>query len=187
MVKIDSFGGLKSVFKFHIFIFLTCEKSVHIRLVKNWYSIFTNVKNSYQFLTNVKNWYAIFTNAKKSYQFLTNVKNWYAIFRNVKNRTNSSLMWKIGTKCSHTWKVGTKLSHMWRIGTLSSQMPMTEIVICSHMLKILLITSHDLWLQAPGWLHLSRARTCDYISISHARAERERDRVLKNIIDWNTS
>ena len=83
-VNIDSFGGLKSVLKFHIFIFLTCEESVHIRLVKNWYSIFTNVKNSYQFLTNV-NWYAIFTNVKNRFQFLTHVKYWYQILSHVTN------------------------------------------------------------------------------------------------------
>ena len=32
MVIFDNFGGLKSVLKFHIFIFLTCEESVRIRL-----------------------------------------------------------------------------------------------------------------------------------------------------------
>ena len=59
MVNFDNFGGLKSVLKFHIFIFSTCEESVRIRLIceelvrifsdmKNWYSIFTNLKNSYQ-------------------------------------------------------------------------------------------------------------------------------------------
>ena len=73
MVNFDNFGGLKSVLKFHIFIFLTCEESVRLRLiceelvrflsdVKNWYSIFTYVKNLYQFLAYVKNWYSIFTN-----------------------------------------------------------------------------------------------------------------------------
>ena len=95
----DNFGGLKSVLKFHIFICLTCEESVRIRLiceelvrffsdVKNWYSIFTNVKNSYQFLTHVKNWYSIFTNVKNRYQILTHVKNWYQMLTNVKIGTN---------------------------------------------------------------------------------------------------
>ena len=61
MDNFDNIGGLKSVLKFHVFIFLTCEESVRIRLiceelerffsdVKNWYQIFTNVKNRYQFL-----------------------------------------------------------------------------------------------------------------------------------------
>ena len=57
MVNFENIGVLKSVFKFHIFIFLTCKDSVCIRLiceklvrffsdVENWYSMFTNVKNS---------------------------------------------------------------------------------------------------------------------------------------------
>ena len=33
MVNFDNFGGLKSVLKFHIFIFSTCEKLVRVRLV----------------------------------------------------------------------------------------------------------------------------------------------------------
>ena len=33
MVNFDNLGGLKSVLKFHIFIFLTCEESVRIRLI----------------------------------------------------------------------------------------------------------------------------------------------------------
>ena len=85
-----------NVLKFHMFIFLTCEESVCIRLVceelvrffsdvKNWYSIFTNVKKSSdQFITNVKNWYASFTNLKNRYQFLTCVKNWYQMLTHVK-------------------------------------------------------------------------------------------------------
>ena len=66
MVNFDNFGGLKSLLKFHILIFLTCEESVRIRLiceglvrifsdVKNWYSIFTNMKDHYLFLAYVKN------------------------------------------------------------------------------------------------------------------------------------
>ena len=57
MVYFDNFGGLKSVLKFHILIVgtysrLICEELVRFSSdVKNWYSIFTNVKNSYQFLT----------------------------------------------------------------------------------------------------------------------------------------
>ena len=69
-----NFGGLK----FNIFIFFTCEESERMRLfckelvrffsdVKNWYSIFTNVKNRYQFLTHVKKWYSIFTNRSKGH------------------------------------------------------------------------------------------------------------------------
>ena len=61
MVNFDNIGGLKSVLKFHVFIFLTGEESVRIRPtceelerffsdVKNWYQILTNVKNRYQFL-----------------------------------------------------------------------------------------------------------------------------------------
>ena len=38
MVNFDDFGGLKSVLKFHIFMFLICEESERIRLtVKNWF------------------------------------------------------------------------------------------------------------------------------------------------------
>ena len=109
LVNFDYFGDLKSVLKFHIFISLTCEESVRIRLiceelgiaevllyvfvqvvrfnsdVNNWYSIFTNVKNSYKFHTHVKNWYSVFTNVKNSYKFHTHVKNWYSVFTNVKN------------------------------------------------------------------------------------------------------
>ena len=33
MVNFDTVEGLKSVLKFHIFIFLTCEESVLIRLI----------------------------------------------------------------------------------------------------------------------------------------------------------
>ena len=33
MVNFDNFGGLKSVLKIHIFIFLTCEESVRIHLI----------------------------------------------------------------------------------------------------------------------------------------------------------
>ena len=33
MVNFDNFGGLKSVLKFHIFIFLTFEESVRIRII----------------------------------------------------------------------------------------------------------------------------------------------------------
>ena len=33
MVNFDTFGGLKSVPKFYIFIFLTCEESVRIRII----------------------------------------------------------------------------------------------------------------------------------------------------------
>ena len=69
MVNFDNFGGLKSVLKFHIYIFssvknryarirLICEELVRIFSdVKNWYLIFTNVENLYQILTRVKNRY----------------------------------------------------------------------------------------------------------------------------------
>ena len=33
MVNFDNFGGLNSVLKFHISIFVTCEESVRIRLI----------------------------------------------------------------------------------------------------------------------------------------------------------
>ena len=33
MVNFDNIGGRKSVLKFHVFIFLTCEESVRIRLI----------------------------------------------------------------------------------------------------------------------------------------------------------
>ena len=95
-VYFDNLGGLKSVFKFHILICLTCEESVRFRLiceelvqffsdVKNCFSIFTNVKSRYQFLTHAKNWYSFFTNVKNRYQILTHVKNWYQIITDVKN------------------------------------------------------------------------------------------------------
>ena len=56
MVNFDSFGGLQSVLKFYIIRFFNCEELVRIRViceglvrffsdVKNWYSIFTNVKH----------------------------------------------------------------------------------------------------------------------------------------------
>ena len=86
MVNFNYFAGLKSVLKFHTFIFLTCEESARIRLnlvrffsdVKNWYStFFTNMKSCYPFLTHVKNWYSFFANVKNRYEILTNVKNWY--------------------------------------------------------------------------------------------------------------
>ena len=48
MVNFDNFGGLKSVFKFHIFILLICEESVHIRL---------NSEELVRFFSDVKNWY----------------------------------------------------------------------------------------------------------------------------------
>ena len=42
MVNFDNFGGPKSVLKFHIFIFLTCEESVRICLIcEEFFSIFT--------------------------------------------------------------------------------------------------------------------------------------------------
>ena len=61
----DNFGGLTSVLKFHIFLIFNCGELVCIRIiceglvrffcvVTNWYSIFTNVKNRYQFLTHGK-------------------------------------------------------------------------------------------------------------------------------------
>ena len=52
MVNFDKFGGLKSVLKFHIFIFLTCEESVRISLI---------YEELVRFVTRVKNWYLIFT------------------------------------------------------------------------------------------------------------------------------
>ena len=79
MVHFDYFGALISVLKFHIFLNFNCEEFVRTRViceglvrffsdVKNWFSIFTNVKNRYQFFTPVKNWYSIFTNVKNHYQ-----------------------------------------------------------------------------------------------------------------------
>ena len=53
MVNFDNFGGLKSVLKFHIFICLTCEESVRIRLICE--------KKLVRFFSDVKNWYSIFT------------------------------------------------------------------------------------------------------------------------------
>ena len=52
MVKIDNFGGLKSVLKYHICMSLTCEVLVRLRLT---------CEELYQILTNVGNWYLIFT------------------------------------------------------------------------------------------------------------------------------
>ena len=93
MVNFDNFGGLKSVLKFHIFYILTVKNwniFVLVRFfseVKNWYSIFTNVKNRYQFLTHVKDWNSFFTNVMHQYQILTHVKNWYQMLTHVKNGT----------------------------------------------------------------------------------------------------
>ena len=64
MINFDNFGGLTSVLKFHIFLIFNCEELVRIRAicvglvrffsdVIKWYSIFTNVKNRYQFFTPV--------------------------------------------------------------------------------------------------------------------------------------
>ena len=132
MANFDNFGGLKSLFKFHIFILSTCEESVRIGLICE-----ELVRN----FSDVKSWYSFFTNVKNSYQFLTHVKNWYSIFINVNNRYQI-----------HMWKIGTKLSQMWIIGTQSSQMSMTESVISSHVWKILYIT----WLAvASDWMTTS--------------------------------
>ena len=92
MVNFDNFAGLKSVLKFHIFIFLTCEESVRVRLI---------CEELVQFFSDVKNWYSNFTNVKSRYQFLSHVKNWYSYFTNVKNRYQMLTHVKIGTKCSH--------------------------------------------------------------------------------------
>ena len=86
MVNFDNFLGLTSVLKFHIFLIFNWEELVHIRAicerlvrffsdVKNWYSIFTNVKNRYRFFTPVKNLYSIFSNVQTQYQLLTDVIN----------------------------------------------------------------------------------------------------------------
>ena len=104
MVNFNYFRGLISVLKFHIFLIFNCEELVRIGAielvrirgicgglvrffsdVKNWYSIFTNVKNRYQFFIPVKKWYSIFTNVKNQYQMLTDVKNWYQMLTDVKN------------------------------------------------------------------------------------------------------
>ena len=57
------------MFKFHTFLILT---------VKNWYVF---VSSAFDF-SDVKNWYSIFTNVKNRYQFFTPVKNWYSNFTN---------------------------------------------------------------------------------------------------------
>ena len=95
MVNFDNFGGLKCVLKFHIFIFLACEESARIRLI---------CEELVRFFSDVKNWYSIFTNMKKSYLFLTHVKNWYSIFTNAKNRYQILTHEKNGTKCSYCEK-----------------------------------------------------------------------------------
>ena len=93
MVNFYSFGGLTSVLKFHIFLIFNCEELVRIGAiceglvdVKNWYSIFANVKNRYQMLTDVKNWYQMLTDMENRYQIITDVKNWYLIFTDVNDR-----------------------------------------------------------------------------------------------------
>ena len=105
--------------KFHNFIFLTCEEQVRLFFsdVKNWYQIFTNVKNQCQLLTTrvknrykknhifenwyqiitcekmvskltrVKNWYQILTHVKNWYQIITDVKNWYIIVTDVSDKS----------------------------------------------------------------------------------------------------
>ena len=51
MVNFDNFEGLTSVLKFHIFLIFNSEELVRFRVIckildaKNWYSIFTNLKN----------------------------------------------------------------------------------------------------------------------------------------------
>ena len=56
MVNVDTFAGLKSVLKFHMSIFLTCEELVHIRLI---------CEKLVRFFSDVKNWYSIVLNCKK--------------------------------------------------------------------------------------------------------------------------
>ena len=52
MVNFDNFGGLTSVFKFHIFLNLNCEELVRIRVI---------CKGSVRFFSDVKYWCSIFT------------------------------------------------------------------------------------------------------------------------------
>ena len=63
MVKFDNFEGLKSVLKFHIFMYFKAyEVSVRFRLTCDdlvWFS--SDEKNWYQIFRKVKNWYLIFT------------------------------------------------------------------------------------------------------------------------------
>ena len=97
-------GGLIDMVR----IRLICEELVRfVSDVKNWYSIFTKVKNGYQFLTHVNNWYSIFTNVKNG-KILTHVKNWYQMLTYVKNWYHIQL-------------------------EQSSQMSMAECVIYNHM------------------------------------------------------
>ena len=96
MVNFDNFWGLEYVLKFHIFIFLASEESVRIHLI---------CEELVRFFSDVKNWHSIFTNVKDSYQFLTRVKNWYSILVNVKNRYQILTHVKIGTKFSYCEKL----------------------------------------------------------------------------------
>ena len=61
MVNFDNWWGLKSVFKFHIFHFFNCEELVRIRVI---------CEGLVRFFSDVKNWYSIFTNVKKQYQII---------------------------------------------------------------------------------------------------------------------
>ena len=91
MVNFDNFGGLTSVLKFHIFLIFT---------VKNWY-VSCNLRRTGSIFSDINNWYSIFTNAKNRYQFLTYVMNWFSIFTNVKNQYQILTYVKNGTKYSH--------------------------------------------------------------------------------------
>ena len=51
VVNFDNFGGLKSVLKFYIFIFLRCKELVRIRLIcEELVRFFSDVKNRYSIL-----------------------------------------------------------------------------------------------------------------------------------------
>ena len=71
-----NFGGLKSVLKFHIFLYFERVNKCYGSRVKNWYQILKHVKNGYQMLTHLKNWY----------QIITYVKNWNLIFTDINDR-----------------------------------------------------------------------------------------------------
>ena len=71
MVNFDNFRGLKSVLKFHIFICLTCEESVCIRLI---------CQKLVRLFSDVKNWYSFFHKCEESLPIPDTLQTFLGIF-----------------------------------------------------------------------------------------------------------
>ena len=67
MVNINNFEGLKSVLKFHMLIFVSCEESVRIRLICEELS---------PFFLKCEELVLNFNKCEEQLQFLAHVKNW---------------------------------------------------------------------------------------------------------------